>query len=407
VTPDALEIRPLGPDDDLEAELDLRRRAFGPFRAGVLPSWMHGLRATMEAGQLLGAFDGSRLVASARYFTVQQWWHGRCLPMAGVAGVKVAPEERGRGVGRTLMTALLADIAARGFPLSALFPTTLPLYRSLGWENAGGRYHAVLPARSLAALADPDPALPASSPSRGQAPGITRAGPADAAAVVDVIALVHERLRHCGPGTRDASLVASWLDDEDRFAYLAVDGFVSYHWASGTDELSVDYLVAASSGTARALWQILASHASMARTVRACLPPDDPVTWLTREPDVVIRRAESWMLRLVDPAAAIAGRGYSPAASLSVPVELADPALPANSGRWLLDVGGGAGTLARTGAAGPGSALRLGARGLAALYAGVPMTTLRTAGLAAGGGPATDSLLDGAFAAQAFMIDIF
>ena len=60
-----------------------------------------------------------------------QWWNGRAVPMAGVAGVMVAPEERGRGVGRALMTALLEVIAARGYPLSVLFPSTLPTRRAL------------------------------------------------------------------------------------------------------------------------------------------------------------------------------------------------------------------------------------------------------------------------------------
>ena len=71
---------------------------------------------------------------------MRQWWHGRAMPMAAVGGVKVAPEGRGRGVGRALMTALLREIAARGFPVSALYPATAPLYRSLGWEIAGGLY---------------------------------------------------------------------------------------------------------------------------------------------------------------------------------------------------------------------------------------------------------------------------
>ena len=81
-----------------------------------------------------------------------QWWHGRAVPMAGVAGVKVAPEARGGGVGRALTAAVLAEIEARGYPLSALYPATAPLYRSFGYEIAGGRYQVTLPSRSLRVL---------------------------------------------------------------------------------------------------------------------------------------------------------------------------------------------------------------------------------------------------------------
>ena len=49
----------------------------------------------------------------------------------------------------------------------------------------------------------------------------------------------------------------------------------------------------------------------------------------------------------------------------------------------------------------------LSARGLAALYAGTPVATLRRAGLADGGSPAADAALDGAFAATPFMLDGF
>ena len=52
-------------------------------------------------------------------------------------------------------------------------------------------------------------------------------------------------------------------------------------------------------------------------------------------------------------------------------------------------------------------ALTLGARGLAALYAGTSVPTLRLAGLASGGTPEAGAALDAAFAATAFMVDDF
>ena len=51
--------------------------------------------------------------------------------------------------------------------------------------------------------------------------------------------------------------------------------------------------------------------------------------------------------------------------------------------------------------------VRLGARGFAALYGGVPMDTLRRAGLVAGGDPSADEALDAAFAGKAFLLDSF
>src|SRR5215472_15974384 len=183
-----LELRPLGPSDDIEAELDLRRRAFGPVGTAQLPAWLTSMRTSIEAGATIGAFDGGRLVGSARYHLMQQWWHGRSMPMAADARVKVAPEERGRGIGTAMMTRMLRDVADRGYPVSVLYPATAPLYRSFGWEIAGGKYETVVPLRSLAALIEPDPA--ATTRSAG-AVGLRRATPEDGPAIVAVKGLVH------------------------------------------------------------------------------------------------------------------------------------------------------------------------------------------------------------------------
>ncbi len=69
-----------------------------------------------------------------------QWFGGRSIPTMGVAGVAVAPEERGRGVGTRLMVEMLRGARARGFSLGALYPASVTLYRRAGYERAGARF---------------------------------------------------------------------------------------------------------------------------------------------------------------------------------------------------------------------------------------------------------------------------
>jgi predicted GNAT family acetyltransferase len=352
--------------------------------------------------------------------------------MAGVSSVTVAPEYRGRGIGRLLMTALLDEIAARGYPLSALFPATMPLYRSLGWELAGARDTAVIPARSLLRLVPPDAGVAPGLQDPSPPPVLRRAGPGDAAAVIAVLGRVHAAAGDCGPVTWDTDSAADWLDDRGLYAYLAEDGVLAYRWHNGNEGLFVERAEAVSGQTVRALWTQIGSHASIADKVYAMTGPASASWWLTQERDADMRHRSRWMLRVVDAPAAIAARGFPAATSLSVPLRIADDARPANSGRWQLSVAGGAGTLdplgpdAPAGTVGPGaavasagpdssaapagpdsSAVMLGARGLAALYAGTPLVTLRQAGLAAGGRPADDAALDAAFAATPYMLDAF
>ena len=412
-------IRELSAADDLDALLDLSCRAFGPVAPADRERWQADSEASISGRQFLAAFDGSRLVAAARYFDMAQWWQGRCMPMAGVASVMVAPEDRGRGAGGALMTALLGLIAERGYPVSVLYPATMAIYRSLGWEIAGVQDTVAIPARSLRSLVPPDPWLGSPEP-EGAGPGgvvadgaaakLRRCGPEDAGRVLAAIGAAHEALRDSGPNTRDEATVRRWLGDENRFAYLAPDGFLAYRWLNGKDEILVERAVAGSAATTRAFWAIVASHSSMASTVRGHLGPADPVGWLTREPDVALARRRTWMLRLVDAAGAVAGRGFPPAAEVRAELRLTDAACPRNDGTWTLEVSGGKGVLAREprpGAATHAAPLAAGARGFAALFAGTPVATLRRAGLVSGGDPGNDAALDGAFAATAYLLDYF
>ena len=415
-------IRPVTPEDDFDAQLDLGQRAFGIYSPAQRASWLYAARLRARHGMFLGAFAGQQPAGAAIFHDLRQWWAGRAVPCAGVASVKIAPEYRGQGTGRRLMTELLAAIAAHGYPLAALYPATMPIYRSLGWELAGGRYRATIPARSLRDLLAPDAAV-ADAPVAE--PSVRRSNPADAAEIVAIIGRAHEAARDCGPVTWDVPLAERWLSRADLYTYRTADGFAAYRWDdAGDGALFVEHLHAASPESLRALWSVIASHSSTASTVSLHTAPNDPFWWLTKERDATIAKRSMWMLRVVDAPAAIAARGFPPAVSLSVPLVISDRSRPANSGHWQLSVSDGKGILSQNGpvsspaatasasgagdpSAGGSPAIAVGARGLAALYAGTPVSALRLAGLAAGGAPDADAALDAAFAATPFMVDEF
>jgi predicted acetyltransferase len=205
--------------------------------------------------------------------------------------------------------------------------------------------------------------------------------------------------------TRDVDSVEDWLaTDAGTYRYVSDDAFLAYRWKQGTEVLAADWAVAATQAAERAMWSILAGHSSIADTVQVGTWPGNPIWWLLRERDAQIASLSMWMLRVVDAPSAMARRGFGWGVGGSVRIKVED-SLPVNAGTWELTVADGAGKLERAEAA-PG-VLTVGPRGLAALYAGTPVPSLRLAGLVAAGSPADDEFLAAAFPGPAWMLDDF
>ncbi|GAA3103714.1 UPF0256 protein [Streptosporangium carneum] len=377
--------------DDLDAVVDNTTRAFGPMSDADQEAWLKLVTPMLAEGRYLGAFDGARLVATSRINDFTQWWHGRQISMGGVASVTVAPEDRGRGVGRRIMLETLDRCARLGHPVSALYPATTRIYRSLGWEHAGAMHRAVLPAEALRTIRQSEPVE------------VRRMGPGDAHEVVSVLRKVHFATRACGPVCWDVATWESRLAARDDFLYLAEDGFVVYRWR-GRD-IEVSNLVAGSEATARALWSLVGTSASIAKSVHAVVAPDDPVFWLIGDRSSDEVGQTRWMFRVVDLASAISLRGFPGSVALEAVVQVDDPQRPANSGPWHLSVFGGSATAQPAGAL-PTAMPAFTVGGFSALFAGVPTATLRRTGALTG--PADgDDALDAAFHARPHMLDYF
>lgn len=374
-----LEFRALS-ESDLEAMLRVRVRAFGPMSADGARRWEAVNRELVADGRLFGVFDGTTMAGCGKARGFQQVWNGRTVPMAGMAGITVLPEFRGRGVGTLLMRGLAKESVARGEPISALYPATVPVYRKLGWELVAAQSRYALPAHQLRVLGGSAKVEPLTAADAGTARELV----SDAAAADRASGLIlwdEDRWRRT-------------LEDPDVFAYHCPGGLVVYGW-DGSD-LSVELLWGATEEAVRSLWSVVGSGSSVAPTVRAYLGPDDPLFWLLPEEAHHEVGRHGWMLRVLDVESALEARGYAPGPPAELRVQVEDPESGANTGRFVVHVEAGRASVARAG--GPDPHVRVGARGLAGLYAGRPAATLRRAGLLDVTSPADEQLADRVFA---------
>ncbi len=386
-----METRSLDPAD-IGRSYDIRTRAFGALPDSARPGWDDLVSKAIEERRIVAVYDDALLVGRAMIHAFTQCWGGRELAMAGIAGVVVSPEYRGRGVGSALMDGIIERGRELGYPLSVLYPATVRVYRSRGWEIAGGQPRHTIDARLLREL-------------RGGAVAVREAGPDDAGAIHEIMRAAYAAGRLNGPRIYSLPEVTKSLRDNNVFGYLADDGFVTYGWED--ERLVVSQIVAATPETARALWAVVGSGSSTSPQVDAYLAPDDPVHQLLGEPVAERVNLNRWMIRLLDVRAAIAGRGFAPGLNVDVPIAVEDAQVPDNSLTGRLRVVDGRGELVSE-AGGDVEAVRFSAGGVAALYAGTAVAILRLAGLGTGGSAEADALLDAAFAGRpAYLLDYF
>ena len=82
---------------------------------------------------------GGQIVGGLGYYPMGQFFGGRSVPIGGIAGVGVAPHVRGQGVARAMVVDVLRSLRAAATPVSGLYPASLQVYRSCGFEPAGDR----------------------------------------------------------------------------------------------------------------------------------------------------------------------------------------------------------------------------------------------------------------------------
>lgn len=338
-------IRVLEAEEELIAAANVFRAAmvgFAPL-SGLEPGRIATL---LEPGRTLGAYVGNELVATtdsaASGLTLPG---GRRIGHAAVTHVGVLASHTRRGIATDLLSHQLRDIRARGEVVATLRASEATIYERFGYGVASSSIAVEL----LTATAVLRPQVGSGGPVRL----------IDAGAAWDVLPRIYAAHRPTRPGSIDRPAVW-WQTQQLRAAtvtgarYVAVHGeqgaetgFVRYHpvdtdrwFTSDQRTVVVDDLFAPTPEVYTGLLRFLLDIDLIDRIVFSMLAIDDPLPWLLtdrRLARVTSTRDETW-LRVVDVAAALAGRTYS--GTEAVVLRIDDPLLQENSGTFEISAAG-------------------------------------------------------------------
>jgi predicted acetyltransferase len=304
--------------------------------------------ARFEADRSLAARDGDRIVGTAGAHSFELVVPGATMPAAGVTIVGVHPTHRRRGILRRMMRAQLDDVHERGEPVAILWASEGSIYQRFGYGLATQKA-AILLDRDRSAFRRP-------------------VEPAGTMRLVDVdegrrlFPPVHDAILNGRPGffARGESYwehdfftdPEHWRQGASAAFHVvhevdgAVDGYARYRikdeWDGSGPQSKL--IVAEALGTTPAaqlqVWQYLLGVDLVGKIEAWNLAVDDAIVLNVAEPRRLrLTVADALWLRVVDVAAALAGRRYR--SDGRIVIEVADEFCPWNAGRWALLVDGG------------------------------------------------------------------
>ncbi|WP_172387296.1 GNAT family N-acetyltransferase [Streptomyces sp. MNP-20] len=389
------------PDTDLDRALDLVYLAFHETPEDEKRKHHHDL---LRGCDRIGAYDGETLVGLLAAFRFTMSVPGGELPCPSVTFVSVAPTHRRRGVLSGMVAALFERCGAGGRPLAALWASEDAIYGRFGFGPA--TYNNTVEVKSERPLALR--ITPAEGPLRL----------VDPAAAPALLAEYYDRTRAARAGRierteawwREEWMVTEDEDDDDlsppRVVVLGdaadpgrVTGYAIYR-TKGRDDapglVRLDELEADTPEAEAALWRYLASIDLTGLIQAWGRPLDDPLLLFAGDRDQVRVTGQypGLRVRLVDVRAALLARSWAAPADLVL--EVRDPQLPANEGRFRLTVTAADGPAAYEPTDAPAD-LTLDVRDLGSAYlGGAPLVSFVRAGIVTEHTPGAAAALDAA-----------
>lgn len=333
-------------------------------------------RSLLEPSRLVGAFDGEQRIGSAGAFSMRLTVPGGEVPASAITAVGVLPDHRRRGVMRQMLDWVIADARDRDEPVAVLWASEAAIYQRFGFGNGTLSSHFEVE-RSRIAFRKPLPS--------GDGVRIRLVSPEEA---FRLFLPIYESVRTTVPGSLSRPVIrwknqllpdAEWMRHGNGPKYLAVlevdgqpRGYAIYRIKSDWDprgpksNLLVSELFGLDPEAEQALWEWVFAM-DLVGTVRGWRQPlPNPLQqWVIEPRRLGLTIGDGLWLRLLDVPAALEARTY--AGEGTVVMDLHDPMIDANAGRWQVAIRGGRATVTRTEAT---ADLTLDVAALASVYLG-------------------------------------
>lgn len=244
----------------------------------------------LEQADVLGWFDGDKLVSQVAVYPFQVRIFNRTYDMGGLTGVGTFPEYSNQGLMHKLLYQALENMRKKKQLISFLYPYSIPYYRRKGWEIIS----------DLITFEVNDYQLPKSK----QVPGeIER---------VDVeseqVKKAYERFALQTHGAMLRNELAwneylRWdLDDLTAAIYYndegQPDGYLLY-WIAN-EIFHIKDMIFVNEEARNGLWNFISAHFSMISKVKGNIHTDEPLAFLLEDADIKEIISPYYMARIVD-----------------------------------------------------------------------------------------------------------
>ncbi|MBB6446641.1 GNAT family N-acetyltransferase [Bacillus benzoevorans] len=283
----------------------------------------------LEKADVLGWFDGEKLISQLAVYPFQVNIFGRVFEMGGLTGVGTYPEYANMGLMNRLMRQALQDMRDRKQSISYLYPYSFPFYRRKGWEVITDKMTFEIQDHQL--------------PKAKKVPGYVERLDTEHRDV----RMVYRRfsqMRHAAMIRNDLAWDEYWrwdLDDLTAAVYYDAthkpQGYLLY-WIS-KDVLHVKEMVYINQEARTGLWNFISAHFSMVSKVVGNTYTNDPLAFWLEDGDIKETIAPYYMARIVDVKQFIVQFPFKAVGTeIKLAFQLDDPILEWNQGLFTLHV---------------------------------------------------------------------